>query len=146
MGKTGLNFKLYAGAAGTAAASLTEVTIARDVTVNHSAGTADMSTRGKKYRVQDVTLNELTIDFELLYEEGDAQYELIRDAYHAQDPIALAALSGPVATTGSEGPYGDFKITNFSRSEPLEDGATISVTAVLYDFDGDDPWHETSGA
>ncbi|KPJ69666.1 MAG: hypothetical protein AMS14_11390 [Planctomycetes bacterium DG_20] len=30
---------------------------------------------------------------------------------------------------GSEGPLGDFSITNFSRNEPLEDGVTVSVTA-----------------
>lgn len=145
MGMTGLKMKLYAGDAGDTPGDMTEVTNARDVTVNLSSGTADMSTRGATWRKQDITLNELTIDFELLYEEDDTEYQLLRDAYFAGDAVALAALSGAEDVAGSEGPAGDFKITQFNRSEPLEDGATISVTAVLHDFTGTDPWYESEG-
>ncbi len=38
-------------------------------------------------------------------------------------------------TTGAQGPKGSFSITGFSRSEPLEEGMTVSVTAKLAVFD-----------
>lgn len=138
--------KLFAGAAGTAVASLDEVTICRDVTFGGDTGTADASTRASRFRKKELTLTELTLDIELKYVPGDAEYELFRDAWLTGTPIAIAALSGPKATAGSEGPYGDWIITNFGRPEPLEDIVVVNITAELHDFEGDDPWHETAAA
>jgi len=37
-------------------------------------------------------------------------------------------MDGDVGTVGSECLAGNFTVTNFSRSEPLEEGVTVSVT------------------
>ena len=56
-------------------------------------------------------------------------------AFLTATPLRLAPLTGARDAAGSEGPLGDFSITNFSRSEPLEEGVTVSVTAKLAVYD-----------
>jgi len=134
----GMDAKLYYHAtAGTALASMTEITNVRDVTVNTSAGEADTTTRGNSgWRSTTPTLRELTIEFEMQHNPEDATaFEVIRDAYLAGTTIELCALTGAVAVANSEGPKGSFVITNFSRSEPLEESVSYSVTAKLQTFD-----------
>ena len=133
----GMDAKLYYHAtAGTALASMTEIDNVRDVTVNTSAGEADTTTRGNSgWRSTTPTLRELTIEFEMQHQPGDAAFETIRDAYLAGTTIELCALTGAVAVADSEGPKGTFVITNFSRSEPLEESVSYSVTAKLQTFD-----------
>lgn len=143
---TGLEMKLYVGDAGTAIGALDEVENCRDVNINGTTGTADGSVRGKKYRVNETTLGELTLDIEMKYVPGDDEYELMRDAWLDKEPIALAALSGPNDESGSEGPYGDWIITSFGRPEPLEDIVVVNITAELHDYEGDDPWTEVGGS
>jgi len=133
----GMDAKLYYHAtAGTALASMTEADNVRDVTINTSAGSADTTTRGNSgWRSTTPGLRELTIEFEMLHKPGDAFFETVRDAYLNGTAIELCALTGEIDTEDSEGPKGSFTITNFSRSEPLEEGVTISVTAALQTWD-----------
>jgi len=138
----GMDAKLYyhatATGAGVTLASMTEITNVRDVTINTSAGEADTTTRGNSgWRSTTPTLRELTIEFEMQHQPGDVAFETIRDAYLAGTAIELCALTGPegVENPNSEGPKGTFVITNFSRSEPLEESVSVSVTAKLQTFD-----------
>jgi hypothetical protein len=55
----------------------------------------------------------------------------VKDAFLTSSQVRLAVLTGARDAVGSEGPLGDFSITNFSRSEPLDEGVTVSVTAKL---------------
>jgi len=45
--------------------------------------------------------------------------------------VRRAALTGDWTASGAEDPLADFSITDFSGSEPLEEGVTVSVTAKL---------------
>ena len=118
-----------------AAGSWAVVGNVRDVTIDLSTGEADVTTRANSgWRATLATLKEGTVDFEMVWEPGDAAFEAIKDAYLAGGTIALAVLD---VTGGSgEGLVGDFAITNFSRAEPLEDAMIVSVTAKLADFGG----------
>jgi len=140
----GMNAKIYYGAASDALSSLTEMSNVRDVTLSMEAGEADITTRGNSgWRATAPTLRECTAEFEMLWKPGDAGFEAVKTAFLSAGTIRLAVLTGAHDEPGTEGPLGDFSITNFSRNEPLEEGVTVSVTAKLAVFD---EWVEVSGS
>ncbi len=131
----GMNAKIYQGAAGAALSALDEMGNVRDVTLTLEAGEADVTTRANQgWRATAPTLRECTAEFEMLWQPGDAGFEAVKTAFLSAGTIRLAVLTGARDASGAEGPLGDFSITNFSRSEPLEEGVTVSVTAKLAVF------------
>ena len=138
----GMNAKVYQGAAAGDLQSLTEMGNVKDVTLTLEAGEADVTTRANQgWRATAPTLRECTAEFEMLWQPGDAGFEAIKTAFLTSATLRLAVLTGArspdgiESVTGTEGPLGDFSITNFSRNEPLEEGVTVSVTAKLALFD-----------
>lgn len=128
----GMNGKLYQGPAGTALATLTELTNVKDVTVTMEKGEADVTTRANGgWKATVGTLKECTVEFEMVWKPSDTGFQAVKDAFLNNTLVSLAALTGEKATSGSEGPHGDFAITGFSRSEALEEAMTVKVTAKL---------------
>jgi len=116
----GMNCKIFAGASGTALGSLTEMDNCTDVTSNFEAGEADVTTRANAgWRGTAATLREATLEFEMLWKPGDAGFDLFQAAFLAGTNVSMAALAGPLATADSDGPFADWSVTNFSRSEAL---------------------------
>lgn len=131
--RLGMNAKFYFGAAGAMAA--TEIGNARDVTITLDKGEADVTTRANGgWRATAGTLKSCTIEWEMLWQPSDPAFAAIRSAYLTDDLVALM----PLDSADGEGPDADFSITNFSRSEPLEEGIKVSVTAKLAVFR---EWH-----
>ena len=139
----GMNAGLYQGAAGsTDLTGMTEVAHVKDVTLNLEAGEADVTTRGNSgWRATAPTLRECTVEFEMLWKPGDAVFEAIKTAFLTSGSVALAVLDQKQTVDGAQGPLGDFSIINFSRSEPLEEGVMVSITAKLAVFV---EWHEVT--
>jgi hypothetical protein len=132
----GMNAKIYQGPAGSDLATLTEMSNVKDVTLNLEAGEADVTTRANQgWRATAPTLRECTAEFEMLWKPGDTGFDAVKTAFLTAGTLRLAVLTGASDASGTEGPLGDFSITNFSRSEPLEEGVTVSVTAKLAVFD-----------
>jgi len=124
--KLGMHCKLYFGVAGSTAT--TELTNVKDVTLNLETGEADVTTRGNQgWRAVVATLKSGSVEFEMVWDTGDAGFAALKNAYFGNTPIALAILDG-AAAGGGEGLDADFSVTNFSRSEPLEEAVTVSVT------------------
>jgi len=112
-----------------ATVSWNEIDNVRDLTLNLETGEADITTRANDgWRATAATLKDGSIELEMLWKPGDAAFDALKDAWVSSEEIALAAMDGEVATSGSEGLAGNFTVTNFSRSEPLEEGVTVSVT------------------
>lgn len=131
----GLNAKLYQGAADAALGSLTELDNVRDVTLSLDAGEADVTTRANSgWRATTATLKEASVEFEMVWKPADPGFIAIRDAYLNNTAVELAVLDQVRTTTGAQGLKGNFSITNFSRSEPLEEAQAVSVTAKLSKF------------
>jgi len=125
----GMDAKLYYGNAGSSATN--EMTNVRDVTVTAEAGEADVTTRANSgWRATVATLRECTIEFEMVWDPADAGFAAVKTAYLTSDLIAFKALD----QAGGTGVDADFSITSFSRSEPLEEAITVSVTAKLSVF------------
>lgn len=129
--KLGMNAKLYYKTSGVGGSGdWTELTNVKDVTLNLEKGEADVTTRGNSgWRATVGTLKEGSLEFEMIWDTEDAGFTAIKESYFNNTPIGFAAMDGDIETTGSQGLQADFAITNFSRSEPLEEAVTVSVTA-----------------
>jgi len=136
----GMNAKIYQGAAAAdpttlAPSTLTEMGNVKDVTLSLEAGEADVTTRANSgWRATAPTLRECSCEFEMVWKPGDAGFEAIKTAFLTAGTVALAVLTGAHTDSGAEGPVGNWSITNFSRSEALEEAVTVSVTAKLAAF------------
>jgi hypothetical protein len=75
----------------------------------------------------------------MLYLAKDDGFTAIKNAWLKGEQIHLAALT----SANGEGPVGDFSITGFSRSEPLEEAIKYSVTAKLSQWE---KWNEETAA
>ena len=110
---------------------------ATDVTLNMEAGEADITTRANNgWRATAPTLRECSVEFEMVWKPGDPGFDAIKTAFLTSSEVALAVLSEKydVDNSTGEGPVGNFTITNFSRSEPLEEAIKANVTAKLAAF------------
>jgi len=133
----GMNAKLYLANApldgpdpeDVEAATWSEYGNARDVTINLETATADVTTRANNGWRQTVgTLKDGTIEFEALWQTGDALFELIKDAFLQNTEIGVMALDGARTVDGSQGIAGNFSVTSFVKSEALEEAQSVSVT------------------
>jgi predicted secreted protein len=136
--RLGIKAKIFYGAAGSTGIPTNELTNVTDVTLTLDAGEADVTSRDNDgFRATIGGLKECSIEFEMLYLPNDPGFQAIKNAWLNSDQIHLAALTG----TGGEGPVGDFSITGFSRSEPLEEAIKYSVTAKLSQWE---KWNDDS--
>jgi hypothetical protein len=133
----GMNAKLYYSAtAGTVLGSLTELSNVKDLTLNLTAGEADITTRGNSgWRATAQTLKEAELTFQMVWKPGDAAFEAIRDAFLNNTTVELAVLDQARGTSGAQGPKASWSITNFTRTENLEEAIVADVTAKISSFD-----------
>lgn len=137
MKRLGMNAKLYRAAAlltgadpeDAEGADWTEIDNVRDVTLNLETGQADTTTRANNGWKQTLaTLKDGSIEFEMVWDTEDTNFAAIRSAWLANETIALAAMSGDIEDDGEEGLVSNFSVTDFTRTEPLEDAIKVSVT------------------
>ena len=134
MGKVlGMDCKLYYRTAGNenpiVPGNWTELTNVKDVNLNLDASEADVTTRGNNgFRATAAALKDGSIEFEMVWDTSDAGFTAIKDAWFNKTNIGILALDGGVAVAGSQGLAVDMAVTGFSRSEPLEEAVTVSVT------------------
>jgi hypothetical protein len=129
--KIGSEAKLYFCAAGIGATpTWTELTNVKNVTLDLKSGEADVTTRSNNgWKATLATLKEATIDFEMVWDTTDAGFTAIKNAWLAKTILGLAAMDGPVATTGSQGLWADCQVSGFTRDEPLDGPITVKVSA-----------------
>ena len=128
--KLGLDAKLYRNTGTHGSPTWNEVTNVKDLTLNLEAGEADVSTRGNGgWRANIATLKDASLEFEMVWDTADDDFTAIRTAFLTNGSIEFAVLDGGSAVAGSQGLRALMAITNFSRSEPLEEAITVSVTA-----------------
>lgn len=110
-------------------ADWSEVTNVRDLTINLEKSEADVTTRGNNgWRQTMAALKDGSIEFEMVWDDEDEDLAEFSDAFINDTPLPLAVMSGDIETPGNDGLVSNFSVTNFSRSEALEDGIKVSVT------------------
>lgn len=130
----GIDARLFVGAADEALADLTELADVSDVDIPMPVDMADTTTRaGRGWKSQTPTTGDIEITFTLKHSD-DTQTQLLLTAARSRSKIALAALSGELATTGSEGPYGHFVVSSLTRNEQNSGVIEYAVSLVLQEF------------
>lgn len=128
--KLGMEAKLYRNTGTYAAPTWVELTNVKDLTLNLEAGEADVTTRGNAgWRATVATLKDGSIEFEMVWDTTDTNFTAIQDAFFNNTDIEFAVMDGDVASSGSQGLRATMSITNFSRSEALEEALMVSVNA-----------------
>lgn len=119
----GMYCEAFHGTAGITASN--EMPNITDVTINLETGEADVTTRGNNgWRATAATLKNGSVDFQMIWNESDGGFAAVQTAWANGTPLAMAFF-----TSAGSGLDADFTITNFTRTEPLEDAVKVQVTA-----------------
>ena len=119
----GLDAVLMRGTVGSK--GTTEVKNVKDLTLNLESGEADVTTRATAgWRASVATLKEASLEFSILYDTEDTDYNAFAEAYFGNTPLSLFVSDG-----NGTGLDADFSITGFSIEQPLEEALSVSITA-----------------
>jgi len=135
--KLGMNAVAYYHAtAGTSLASMSALLDGvRDVSLSISGAVANVSTRaGSGWEQARAALRTLEVSLKIPLDTADAGFLALKTAYTTGARIACAFLTDSKATTGAEGPVGDFSVVKFDRSEPVDGAQDVDVTLKLASF------------
>lgn len=128
MAQIGSDCKLYHNTGTYATPTWDEVPIVRDLELNLEKGQADITTRAGAGWIQRIgTLKDGSIEFGIVWESGDADFEAFRDAFLDNTLIDVAAMDGAIATSGNQGLRAEMECLSFSRSEPVAGAVEASV-------------------
>lgn len=112
------------------------LSIVKDVTLNDEYEEVDVSTRaGGGRKATDVGLRESSVDLEIDWQTADAGFAALFTAYKTRAAVALAVIGGVIAT--DSGVAGNWKVTKFTREEPLGGQIVAKVTIKANNFMGD---------
>lgn len=139
--KIGLDCKFYRNTGSYGSPTWNEITHARDVTANVEPGDADLSIRSSDWKIHRPTLKDLSFEFEMLYDPTIDDFTVLQAACFNRTPVDLWAADGDSATTGSQGIRAVCYIYGFSRSEPMEQGVMVKVTAKPGDTTNPPSWY-----
>ncbi len=123
--KIGLNAKAYHGAAGANPAD--EISKVKEVSISLSSGVAESNTRASAWKQKMAALREGSVEMTLEWDGMSADQAALQTAFLAGTTKSYKFLD---ADSGY-GIYGDFVISSFERSEPLEDAMELSITLDL---------------
>jgi hypothetical protein len=117
----GLDAKLYRGTAGSTAA--TPMTNVRKVKLNREKAEANLSRRGSRFNLSKSTMKTISVEFEMVGSDTDADLAAIRAAWEADTPLAFKIVD----KTGGRGVDADFEIFKFDRDEDEEKEQVYAV-------------------
>lgn len=124
----GLDAKLYHNTGTYGTPTWDEIGNVKDLVMSIEKGTADVTTRTNSgWRAKIGTLKEATIEFQMVYDTDDADFEVLQTAFFANTLIEFAVMDGAIATTGQEGLRATMDITSFGRDEQLEQALMVPV-------------------
>jgi hypothetical protein len=115
-----------------------EITDIRDLDLNLSTDTTDISVRGGGgWKQSAVTLKDATISFNMKWLPADTAFSAILTAWLNNVEIAFFALDGvKTAASGSQGPAGNWMVKSFKRNEKLTEAVSVDVELVPSSFNG----------
>lgn len=99
----------------------------KDVTRNLESNLADASTRASSFQMQVATLKTLSVDFQMVYDNG-ADVTAFETAFYTNANIELAFLDDLISVSGAKGLRSMFQVSKFNINEALEDVGLVDVT------------------
>ena len=128
--KLGMKGKIYYMVGGqSGGGAWTPLNNVRDVKTPLTKAEADVTTRENNgWEATTGTLRSGSVEFDMIYDPENAAYAAIQSAFLTDGAIiGLQVLDGE----GGHGLQADFEIMDISRSEPLKEAMTVSVTAKI---------------
>jgi hypothetical protein len=131
--RLGLEGVLYRNSGTYEAPTLVRVDNCRDLTLNLEKNTADVTTRGNNgWRAMIGVLKDSTIDFGMIWNTEDANFQAIKDAFLASSlaaqSIEFFVMSADIDEADSEGLRATFMVERFTKNEPLEEAQNVDVS------------------
>ena len=127
--RLGMDAKLYRNSGSYATPTWEEIGNGKDVTLNLEKGEADVTTRANNgWRATVGTLKDASIEFQMVWDTLDSDFDAIRQAFFNNTPIEFAVMDGVITDPDSEGLRATFDIFNFTRNEALEEAILVDVT------------------
>lgn len=138
----GMNAKLSIKEDGVAAGGdFIELTNVQDVTLNLEKSEADVTTRGNNgWRARKGTLKDGTIDFKMVWDDTDDNFNILKDAFLDGNVVGVQCLS----ETDGSGLEADMEVFSFTRNEALEEAIVANVTLKIARSDTPPEWVEAS--
>lgn len=123
------NAKLYINSGTYASPTWDEVTLVKDVQLNMEKGEADVTTRASGgYTETADGLISATIDFGILYDTTDTEFNSLRSAFTGKTSVEVLVLDGDQSTTGNQGLRATCMVKTFNRSETLGEALMVDVS------------------
>jgi len=143
--KLGLDAKLYLNTASYATPTWSEVKNCKDLTLGLESSEADVTTRESGgWKAVVAALKEATIEFQMVYDPGDTNWEAIRDAWLEKTPLEFAVMDGGITTNGSQGLRAAMAVLKFSESQNLEEALMTDVSIKPTRSDNAPAWYTIS--
>jgi hypothetical protein len=127
--QVGLDMKLYYNTGSFAAPTWAEISNCRDLTGPDSFAEADVSRRAAGFKQYEPTIRDFSIEWEMVKDDNDAGFTLVRTRYAAKTIIELALADGGITVSGTIFFRVECKLFKFERNESLEGANLYSVTA-----------------
>lgn len=124
----GLEAKLYRNTGSHSSPVWNEVPNVKDLTLNVEKSEADVSRRASRWKERRAALKDASIEYEMIWDPGDADFVAIKDSFFDDTSIEMAAMDGDIAVAGTQGLRATMDVFTFTRSEPLEEALTVKIT------------------
>jgi len=141
MTRLGLECVLYYNTGTYASPTWVEALNVVDTNVPLSKGEADVSRRGRKWKLRRGTLKDASIDFNMRQEDGDPAFGVFMNSFMNSAPVELLALNGPIDEPGSQGLRAVCEIFKNDDSQQLEEGETYDYSAKPTMAETDPEWY-----
>jgi hypothetical protein len=110
-----------------------EITRAIDVTFNLTSGESDGNSRESIWEADAGGLLNASVDFSYRVKQGaDTIFDALWDSFVNDSGLYVAVMDQDIATVGSKGMAGVFRVTSSTTNQPLTDGASADMTLTLF--------------
>jgi len=125
----GADCKLYRNTGSYDSPVWNEVPLVTDVKLNLEKGEADVTTRaGAGWKQRISALKDASVEFDLIWEPGDDDFEAFKDSWLEDSIIDLAVMDGDIEAEGTwQGLRAEMETFSFTRNEALADAVAASV-------------------
>lgn len=116
----GLDCKLYRNTNTYASPTWVEIENVKDLSVPDEKTMADAATRRSAIAEEVGTLRKLGVEFNMVKDHDDADWEAIHDAYWAGTVVDILCLDGSKDVVGSRGVRFGCEVAKFDEEQNLE--------------------------
>lgn len=130
--RIGMNCKFYRNTGTYGSPTWTVIPITKDLSLKLSKDKASIKTRGSTWEQTLPVHKKAPLDFKLLGDESDTNFDAVRDAYVADTLLDLAIADDVIATTGTRYFRADYYVYDFSIDEPFDDRSASVACDIGY--------------